>query len=91
MALYCLLYALNLKNSEPFLFEPSIANAGGNSAFACGLGSLGGELGDPIATEKCCAMIKGLSGGVGIQSMMTVFNMEMLEQRMAQDYRWIMT
>jgi len=36
-------------------------------------------------------MIKGLSDDVGFPSMMTVFNMEMLEQRVDQDYRWIMT
>lgn len=80
-----------IETAEGLTNAEAIADVGGYSALACGVGSLGGELGDPAAAEEGCAMIKAHADRTAVPSMMTVFNMQMLEQRMAQNYGWIMT
>jgi 2-keto-3-deoxy-L-rhamnonate aldolase RhmA len=66
-----------------------IADTPGYSVLACGIGSLGGDLGDRDAAEEGCMNVKGHADRVGLPSMMTA-NMQILERRIDQGYRGIL-
>jgi len=66
-----------------------IAETPGYSVLACGIGSLGGDLGDRDAAEEGCMEVLGHANRLGMPSMMTA-SAEILQQRIDQGYRGIL-
>ncbi len=81
---------LMIEDGDALAAAENIAATDGYSVLACGVGSLAGDLGDSEAAEVACTAVKGHADRLGLPSMMTAFDREMLMQRIDQGYRWIL-
>lgn len=80
---------LMIEDRGALLAAEEIANTPGYSLLACGIGSLGGDLGDRQAAEAGCLEVLSHATRLGLPSMMTA-NRQNLRQRIDQGYRGIL-
>ena len=80
---------LMIEDRGALLAAEEIANTPGYSLLACGIGSLGGDLGDRQAAEAGCLEVLSHATRLGLPSMITA-NRQNLRQRIDQGYRGIL-